>query len=247
MASSMSPELRAALAPAGTLRAAINLGNPILAKRESQGGEPTGVSVDLARALAERLATAIELVVVDKAAQSVEAVRGGRADVGFFAIDPARGEGMRFTAPYVLIEGCYLVPGGSKLQDNAEVDREGVRIAVGSGSAYDLFLTREIKHAQIERVANAEAVFDAVQAGHAEVAAGIRKVLEDAVAARGGLRLLPGRFMVIEQAMGLPADRGDAAADALHAFVEEMKSGGFVASALQRHGIESATVATSAA
>ncbi len=245
---SSSPALPASLtarfAPTGLLRASINLGNPILANRDPASGEPVGVSIDLARELGRRLGVAVELVVFDKAAQSVDAVRAEKADIGFFAIDPARGEGLRFTAPYILIEGSYLVPGASTLQANDEVDRAGTRVAVGSGSAYDLFLTRELKEAQIERVLNAQAVVDALRGGQVDVAAGIRKQLATISASDASLRLLPGRFMVIQQAMGLPAGRGEDAAAALAAFVEEMKRSGFVAEAMARHGIDGASVAT---
>ncbi len=240
---SNQPSLVSAFAPTGALRASINLGNPILAHRDPRTGEPGGVSVDLARALAQRLGIVADLVVFDKAAQSVEAVKSGQADIGFFAVDPARGEGLRFTAPYVLIEGSYLVPAGSALHDNAEVDREGTRVGVGSGSAYDLFLTRELKAAHIERVFNAQAVVEALRDGRIDVAAGIRQQLESLARADAALRLLPGRFMVIQQAMGLPVARGAEAAAALAAFVEEMKASGFVADALARHGVEGATVA----
>ena len=243
----IAPGLARAFAPAGVLRASINLGNPILANRDKASGEPVGVSIDLARALAGRLGLPIELVVFDKAAQSVEAVKNGAADIGFFAIDPARGEGLRFSAPYVLIEGSYLVPQGSALQHNDEVDRAGTRVAVGSGSAYDLFLTRELKQATIERVASAPAVLAALQAGQVEVAAGIRALLQDWAQQHAALRLLPGRFMVIQQAMGLPADRGADAAAVLSDFVEAMKASGFVADSLERHGIVGGTVAPASA
>ncbi|MDM0041563.1 transporter substrate-binding domain-containing protein [Variovorax sp. J22G21] len=239
----ISPDIARAFAPAGVLRASINLGNPILANRDKASGEPVGVSIDLAQALAGRLGLPIELVVFDKAAQSVDAVKNGAADIGFFAIDPARGEGLRFSAPYVLIEGSYLVPQGSALEHNDEVDRAGTRVAVGSGSAYDLFLTRELKQATIERVASAPAVLAALLAGQVEVAAGIRKLLEDWAQQHAALRLLPGRFMVIQQAMGLPADRGADAAAVLADFVEAMKASGFVADSLRRHGIVGGTVA----
>jgi polar amino acid transport system substrate-binding protein len=132
------------------------------------------------------------------------------------------------------------------LKDNAEVDRDRLRVAVGSGSAYDLFLTRELKHATIERMIDAPAVLAALQAGEVDVAAGIRKLLEGWVQQHAALRLLPGRFMVIQQAMGIPAGRGAAAAAALSAFVEHAKSSGFVAQALERHRIQSAVVAAAA-
>ena len=244
--STLPPSLVAVFAPTGVLRASINLGNPILAGCDPSSGAPTGVSVDLARAFAQRLGVDVELKVFEKAAASVEAVRGEEADIGFFAIDPARSEGLRFTAPYVLIEGSYLVPTGSALKVNEEVDVGGNRVAVGSGSAYDLFLTRELKAAQIERMAGAKGVMQALRAGQVQVAAGIRQVLEAEAAADAGLRMLPGGFMVIQQAMGTPASRGAQAGAALATFVEEMKAGGFVAEALARHKVHGASVAPAA-
>ena len=233
----------AALAPSGRLRASINLGNPVLANRDGASGQAVGVSVDLARALAEQLSLAIELSVVDTAGQSVAAVRSGRADVGFFAIDPLRSDGIRFTAPYVLIEGAYLVRQGSALTENAQVDRAGTRVMVGQSSVYDLYLTRELKAAQILRAPSSPTVVDTFLMQNADVAAGVKQQLEADAARLGGLRLLPGRFMVIEQAMGLPANRGEAAARVLRDFVESAKASGFVASALRRHGIRGAEVA----
>jgi len=236
-----------ALAPTGRLRASINLGNPVLARRDATTGVVAGVSVDLARALADEIAVPLELLVVDSAARSVEAVKSGQADVGFFAIDPLRGDGIRFTAPYVLIEGAYLVRDGSPLRNNDEVDRAGTRIVVARGSAYDLYLSREIKSAELVRTTTSGAVVDAFLAQNADVAAGVKQQLEADAARVRGVRLLPGRFMVIEQAMGLPATRGDAGAAALAAFVERAKTSGFVAAALARHHIEGALVAPPAA
>ncbi len=242
MTQTISPAVVAAFAPHGALRASINLGNPILANKDASGA-PVGVSIDLAREFARRLGVGIELVVFEKAAASVDAVRNEKADIGFFAIDPARSDGLRFTAPYVLIEGSYLVADASPLADNAEVDRPGQRIAVGAGSAYDLFLTREIKQAEIVRMAGAPAVLKALRDGDVEVAAGIRQLLEGEAQRAPGVRMMPGRFMVIQQAMGLPEGRGAEAQTVLAAFVEEMKSTGFVADALKRHRIEGAAVA----
>jgi polar amino acid transport system substrate-binding protein len=242
----ISPALVSAFAPSGTLRASINLGNPILANKDAATGEPAGVSVDLAREFARRLGVAIELVVFEKAAASVDAVKNEKADIGFFAIDPARSEGLLFTSPYVLIEGSYLVPEASALTDNAQVDAEGHRISVGAGSAYDLFLTREIKAAEIVRLQGAGPALAALRSGEVEVAAGIRQMLEGEAKRAPGVRVLPGRFMVIQQAMGTPASRGAEAQALLAAFVEEMKATGFVADALKRHRIEGASVAPAA-
>jgi polar amino acid transport system substrate-binding protein len=239
----LAPDTVARFTPTGRLRASINLGNPILAGRDKTSGEPAGVSIDLARAYAQRLGVELELVVFDTAGKSVQAVTDEQADIGFFAIDPQRGAGIHFTAAYVLIEGCYLVREASALHDNAEVDRAGHTVVVGQGSAYDLHLSRELKHARIARSPSSPTVVDTFIELKADVAAGVRQQLEADARRLGGLRLLPGRFMVIQQAMGCPKGRGAAAASALAAFVEEMKASGFVAEALRRHGISGASVA----
>jgi len=239
---SFPADLQKTLAPTGTLRAAINLGNPILAGTDATG-QPVGVSIDLARGFAAQLGVPVALMVFDAAGKSVDAVTQAQADIGFFAIDPLRGAGIAFTAPYVLIEGAYLVRAASPLVDNAEVDRAGHRVVVGKGSAYDLHLSRALQHAEIVRAPTSPTVVDTFLAEGADVAAGVKQQLEADAGRVPGLRLLPGRFMVIQQAMGLPKDRGAAAAGALHAYVESMKASGFVAEALARHGIQGASVA----
>jgi polar amino acid transport system substrate-binding protein len=229
--------------PTGKLRASINLGNPVLAKRDPGSGSPVGVSIDLAENFAKRLGVDIEFVLFDSAGKSVEAVTREEADIGFFAVDPLRGQGIAFTAPYLLIEGCYLVRQDSKIRSNEEVDRPGHRVVVGKGSAYDLFLTRELQHARIVRAATSPAVVDLFVEQNMEIAAGVKQQLAAGAQKFPGLRLLPGRFMVIQQAMGLPKGRGEEAAALLGKYVEEMKVSGFVAQALARHGIQGASVA----
>ena len=237
------PALAALLAPTGRLRASINLGNPILAGIDLATGRARGVSVDLAHALAERLGVPLETSEFPAATKSVDAVTGGVADVGFFAIDPLRAAEIAFTDAYILIEGAYLVREDSPCHVNEDVDREGTTVVVGKGSAYDLFLTRELKAASFLRVPGAAEVVQALRDGAADVAGGIRQPLVEVAARTPGLRVLPGRFMVIRQAMGLARARGPAAGAALRAFVEEMKSSGFVAEAMRRHVVAGATVA----
>lgn len=240
----MSPpfEVVAAFTPTGKLRASINVGNPILAFTDSTG-KAGGVSVDLAGELAKALGVELELVVFDTAGKSVDAVAAEQADIGFFAIDPVRGADIAFTAPYVLIEGYYLVRNESPLYANEEVDRAGNRIVVGKGSAYDLYLTRTLKNASILRAPSSPTVVETFLREGIEVAAGVKQQLLADAAAAGGVRLLNERFMVIRQAMGLHKRRGDAAANFLHNFVETMKATGFVTTALERHRIQGALVA----
>ncbi len=239
---SLTPELLRTFAPTGKLRASINVGNPILANLDKDG-KPFGVSIDLANSFGRLLGVDVELMVFDAAGKSVEAVTAEQADFGFFAVDPLRGAGISFTAPYVLIEGAYLVKESSPLQENSEVDQAGNRIVVGKGSAYDLYLTRELKHAEILRSPTSPTVVDTFIELGAEVAAGVKQQLESDAQRVPGLRLLPGRFMVIQQAMGLPKGRGDEAAAVLRQYVENMKASGFIADALARHRIQGASVA----
>ncbi|QDQ88880.1 ABC transporter substrate-binding protein [Alcaligenaceae bacterium SJ-26] len=236
-------ELIQKLCPTGVLRAAINVGNPILAHRDKTTGSVSGVSIDLAHELARRLGVEAELSVFDTAAESVEAVSGNQADVGFFAIDPKRGEALLFTAPYVLIKGAYLVRENSPIRRQEEVDQPGIRVVVGQGSAYDLHLSRTLAHAQIVRAPSSPAVVDFFLNKGLDVAAGVRQQIEADAARLGGLRLLDGHFMQIQQAMGTPRSRGEGAAAFVRRFVEDMKKQGFVAEALARHDIRGAEIA----
>ena len=239
---SVVAQARRELAPSGTLRAAINFGNPILAHRDPKTGAPQGVSVDLARELAHRLEVPIELLTYDAAGKVVEGIKTGAWDLAFFAIDPVRAADVAFTPAYVVIEGAYLVREDSPLRQNSDVDRPGIRVVAARGSAYDLYLARELKQATIVHAPTSQAVTDLMVAEHHDVAAGVRQQLEADAKRLPGLRLLPGRFMVINQAMAVPKGRA-AGARYLSEFVEEMKAGGFVAEALRRHEIDGAIVA----
>jgi polar amino acid transport system substrate-binding protein len=245
MSNRLSSAVVADIAPSGKLRAVINLGNPVLASKDAATGEPRGVSVDLARELALRLNVPLELISVTTAARAVDAIKSRDCDIGFVAIDPARATDMDYTAPYVLIEGAYLVPRQSSIKSNEDVDRDGVRVGVGAGSAYDLYLSRELKRARIVRAPTSAAVVDTMLTQRYEVAAGVRQQLEADARRVADVRVIDGRFMVIKQAMALPKGRA-AGARYLVEFVEEMKASGFVASALARNGVEGATVAPAA-
>ena len=203
------------LAPNGTLRAAINVGNAVLAARPTTpGGEPTG--------------------------------KTGGWDIAFVALDPARAAEIAQSPPYVQIEGAYLVRSTSKLTANEQVDGKGHRVVVGRNSAYDLYLTRALKQAEIVRTPTSATVVDVFMKENYEVAAGVKQQLENDARRVPGVRLLPGRFMVINQAMAsqrVTDTRGAAGARYVREFVEEMKASGFVAKSLALHRQTSAVVA----
>jgi polar amino acid transport system substrate-binding protein len=245
--STVPPDVVKDLAPAGKLRAAINLGNMVLAQKDPANGEPRGITVDLARELARRVGLPLELVTFDAAGKVFDALKNAAWDIAFLAIEPARAAEIAFTAPYVIIEGVYLVPTNSPLRVVADVDRDGVRIAVNKGSAYDLFLTRTLKHAKLVRGENG---IDLFRKDKLEVAAGVKQPLVEFAKTHPDVRVMDGRFMEIRQAMGTPKLRyagRDAAPRYLHAFVEEMKATGFVAKALERSNQPDAMVAPAAA
>jgi polar amino acid transport system substrate-binding protein len=230
------------LAPTGALRAAINFGNPVLARRDA--GAPGGISADLARELARQLSVPVKFVTYETAGKVVQGLEVDEAwDVCFLAIDPLRAQTIAFTAPYVVIEGVYMVASDSPLRAQADVDRAGQRIGVIVGSAYDLFLTRALQHATIVRAAEIAPVMALWDGGELDVVAGVKPQLAAMSARRPGTRLLPEPFMAINQAMGLPAGR-EAGARYLRTFVDEMKAGGFVAEAFTRNRIEGASMAT---
>jgi polar amino acid transport system substrate-binding protein len=230
------------LAPNGKLRAAINFGNPVLAGSDPRSGEPCGISVDIARELALQLGVAIEFAPYDSAGKVVAGVASNAWDVCFLAIDPLRAADITFTAPYAVIEGVYLVAEASPVRNNAEVDRPGTRVGVIVGSAYDLHLSRESKHATIVRAASSDAVMDLWVEGKLDGVAGVKPQLEAHAARIGGLRMLPGRFMTINQAMGIPRSR-EAGAAYLRVFLDELKTSGFVARAFAKNNITGASMA----
>jgi polar amino acid transport system substrate-binding protein len=236
-----SDEVLSQLAPDGTLRAAINFGNPVLAAKDAKTAEPSGVSIDLARLIAARLGVRLRFVPFESAGSVVKAARDNQWDIAFVALDPLRAKEMLQTSPYVAIEGAYLVPDASPLKSNDEVDRDGVRIAVGAGSAYDLFLSRTIKHAELVRANTSPEVTPLFLARHLEVAAGVKQQLLRDAAGTPGLRILPGSFMRIDQAMATRLGN-DAGAAFLDQFIADMKKTGEIQRLLALHQLEGVAV-----
>jgi polar amino acid transport system substrate-binding protein len=243
MNSTIPDSLRREFAPTGTLRAGINLGNPVIAQKDPAGGAPRGVGPDLARELARRLGVGITYVTYDTAGKLADGVRSGAWDVAFLAGEPERAQEIAFSPPYVQIEGTYMVRADSPLAKAAEVDRPGVRVAVGSKTAYDLFLTRNLKHAELVRFPTSLDAIDAFrkQAQKLDAVAGVRQTLVMGARDDAELRVMEDAFQVIRQASGVPRGR-DHAARYLADFIEEMKANGFVKRALEASGNGDVTV-----
>ena len=228
--------------PSGFLRAGINMGNPVIAQKDPHGGDPRGVGAALARELARRLGVDVKFTTYETAGKLADAVTKREWDVAFLAIDPARATDIDFTDAYVHIEGTYMVADASPLKSPVDVDRAGVKIAVGLKTAYDLYLTREIKNATLVRSESSKAAIHQFFSEPLDAVAGVRQPLEAAAANHAGYRVMPESFMVIRQAAGVP--RGRAAAHAYFArFIEEMKASGFVAKALAESGQSDVAVA----
>lgn len=240
----ITPSIRSDLAPTGKLRVGINYGNPVLASRNTATGELSGVAVDLARELGRRTDLPVELVAFESAGKMFDALRSGVWDAAFLAIDPGRANEVDFTEPYVEIEGTYLVPSGSPIRVLADVDREGVRVGVSGKSAYDLFLSRNLKHAQMVRADSPDAAFELILSAKVDVLAGVRQHLVANAAKLPGSRVFADRFMAIGQALGIPKGRGDGA-KYLREFIEDVKASGFVARAIEKAGVRGVSVPSS--
>ena len=233
--------VRKDIAPTGMLRISLNFGNPVLVQRDD-AGEPKGISPALAVELARRLGLNFEFLKWERAEDSFQSAVKEIADVCFVANDPARASEIAFTAPYVSIAGVYVVAKDSRFHSPEDVDQTGVRVGVAKGSAYDLFLTREARNLELERVIGGGNVPPLITSGKVDVLAGIGQPMQAFVAATPGYRLIDPPFMEINQAMGLPNGR-PAAADYLKRFVEDVKASGFVRDVLDRNGQSDVAVA----
>jgi len=242
-----SPAAVEALAPTGTLRAAINLSNFLLVTGKGGDGNPEGVSPDMARAVADRLDVGLALLRYKTPGEIADDGGSGRWDIANIGAEPKRAEQIAFTAAYSEIPSTYLVPAGSSITSIDEVDQPGHRIASAARSAYDLWLERNIKHAELVQVSGLDGSFDAFVDQGLDALAGLRARLITDVERLPGSRILDGDFSSVQQAMGTPRERGDAGFEFLKAFVEEAKVSGFVASLIERHGVQGLLVAPPAA
>ncbi|MEA2660073.1 MAG: polar amino acid transport system substrate-binding protein [Candidatus Binatota bacterium] len=241
----ITPSLHSDLAPTGKLRVGINYGNAILATKDPVTGEPAGVAPDLARELGKRTGLPIEFVTFEAAGKMFEAVKSGAWDVAFLAIDPMRAGEIDYTAPYIEIEGTYLVPSGAPYASPEEVDRAAVRIGVSANSAYDLFLRRALKHAELVHAGSPAEAFELLASGATDVLAGVRQHLAVNSERLPGSRVLDEPFMTIRQAMGIVKGRGDSVAY-LRGFIEDAKASGLVARSLEKSAVTGVSIAPKA-
>jgi polar amino acid transport system substrate-binding protein len=239
----MNAALAAQLAPTGTLRAAINLSNFLLVSSRGPSGEPQGVAPDMARAVADAIGVPIRYITFPKPGELADAV--AQWDIGLIGAEPQRAEKIAFSAAYAEIEATYLVPAGSPIGALAEVDRPGVRIAVSARSAYGLWLDRNIRHATLHHAEGLAGAVDLFADQRLDVLAGLLPALLSDTKRFPGSRILAGHFSTVQQAIGTPRDRAEAAAF-LADFVESAKASGLVARLIERHGVQGLSVAASA-
>lgn len=232
------------LAPSGTLRVGVMYTNPVLTARDPVTGKITGVAVDVTQELARRLGVPMQLVGYENTAGMLEGMHRGEWEVASSGYDPDRGE-MSFAAPYIESDGVFVVRGDSPLRNAEEVDGEGIRVAVSGNSSLDLHLTRSLKHARLERIPGALGAGELFIAGKVDVLANVRQQALRIAARVPGARILEGRFMVIQQAFGVPAGRV-AGARYLRAFIEEIRASGLVAQLIEKNGIVGAWVSAAA-
>ena len=233
----MSQDVASELAPSGTLRAGINLSNPLLVTGSTPAGDPVGVSPDLARAIADRLGIGVVYVKFNSPGEVADAADDDVWDIGLIGAEPARAERIAFSSAYVEIEATYLVPADSSLAAIEDVDRPGVRIAVSGRSAYDLYLSRTLQHAELHRAIGLGGALKLFSDGGLDALAGLRPALNEDVKTLPGARILDGRYTTVQQAVGTQLAKG-AAATFLQDFVMEARQSGLVASLIERHGVE---------
>ena len=239
----MNKDLAPSLSPSGKLKIGLNYSNFLLVIGDDANGEPKGIAPDLGRELARKTGMPFEFVKFDAAGKLFDAVKSAQCDVGFLGAEPQRADEVDFTNAYLEIPVTFLVPAGSPIKTIADVDREGVRIAVSERSAYDLYLSRTLKKAQLIRTKGIPASYDAFMAQKLEVLGGLKPKLVEEQARTPGSRVLDGQITGVQQAIGAPKGR-PAAAKYLREFAEEVKRSGFVAKAIEKHGVKGVRVAT---
>ena len=237
----VSQEMRDLLAPGGVMRAAINLSNFLLVTGTSPDGAPEGVSPDMARTFADLLGVDLRYVTYPSPGVLADAAGEDAWDIGLIGAEPQRAEVIAFTSPYVEIEATYLVPAGSPLKSVDDVDSDGVTIAVTGRTAYGLWLDRNIRHAQLAHSANFDETQNEFRERKLDALAGLRSRLVTDQEALPGSQILPGRFMAVQQAIGVPKAKA-AALPLLGRFVDAALETGLVSKLIEKHRVEGLSV-----
>ena len=232
----MLEQARAELAPTGVLRAGINLSNFLLVTGTTEDGDPVGVSPDLARAIADRLGVSLKLISFKTPGELADAAADDVWDIGNIGAVAARAKTITFSAAYAEIEATYLVGAQSPIQKMKDLDQSGVRIAVAARSAYELWLSANLREAELVMADGIAASFDTFVGRNLDALAGLRPRLVDEAKKLPGARVLSGNFTTVQQAVGTQPERRAGAAF-LRAFVEEAKSGGLIANLIAKHGV----------
>ncbi len=242
MTKQISPAARTELAPTGKLRVGLNYQNFLLVLKDAPDGTPTGIAPDLARELATRAGLPIEYVRFDAAGKLADAVKSGAWDVAFLGAEPQRAGEIAFSGAYLEIPVTFLVPAGSSIKNIQEIDAEGVRVAVSEKSAYDLYLSRSVKHARLVRVQGIEASFKLFLDQKLEALAGLKPRLVADSEALPGSRILEGQITAVQQSIGVPRGRSEAA-KYVREFADDIKASGLVARTIDRHRVRGVSVA----
>jgi polar amino acid transport system substrate-binding protein len=235
-------DARQELAPHGKLRVGLNYGNFLLVLKDAPDGSPRGIAPDLARELGRRLGVPVEFVKFAQAGQLADGVRDGKCEVGFLGAEPQRANEIAFTRAYLEIPVTFLVPAGSQIRSIAEVDREGVRIAVSARSAYDLYLSRTLRKAELARAEGIDASYELFVRDKLDVLAGLKPRLASDAEKLPGSRVLEGQVTGVQQAVGTAKNR-NTGARYLGEFVEDIKKSGLVARTIEKHGVKGVSVA----
>jgi polar amino acid transport system substrate-binding protein len=241
-----TPAQKSELAPSGTLRVAVFIGNPVLGSRDKETGEVSGTTATMGRALADAAGVPVKIIGYGAIAKMVDDAKTGEWDVAVVAFDPSRRNLVEFAPPHIVVDLTYMVAPGSAIRSVREADRPGVSIAAAKGAATTLFLERTLKQAKVVQADNEPAAFGLIKDGKAQVYAQNRYLLLGLAAGLPGARVLEDRFAAAEMCFVVPKGRGAAIAY-VSEFVEQSKQSGAVRRAIDEAKLRGVSVAPAAA
>jgi polar amino acid transport system substrate-binding protein len=233
------------IAPTGALRVAVAVGpaaSTFWATRDPNSGKARGVTVELAKAAAERLHVPLQLVEYQNSGEIAAAASKDGWDISFMPADAEREKFVDQGPSYVVYESSYLVRAGSDILDMAEVDRAGIRVGVIEGTATSRTVAKAIKSALLTAFAKPEAAAELMSAGKLDALAMGRDALIDLAKTLPGSRLLDGAVQSTGVVVAVPKNR-TATRDWAARFVEAAKADGTVRRAFDSAGFATTAVA----